>query len=47
MEDVGPERRPLKAELPHLKFEIEPLRMSAKERAQARELLEETLRRIG
>ena len=46
MESVAPGSRLIKAEMPHLRVEIEPLRMSAKERQEARELLQETLRRL-
>ena len=46
MESVAPGSRPIKAEMPHLRLEIEPLRMSAKERQEAKELLQETLRRL-
>ena len=42
----GAREPPIKAEMPHLRVEIEPLRMSAKERQEARELLQETLRRL-
>ena len=46
MEDVAPDSRPIKAEMPHLRLEIEPLRMSAQERQEAKKLLQETLQRL-
>jgi adenylate cyclase len=40
-------RRPLRVELPHLKLDAEPARMSAAEREQAARALQEALARLG
>ena len=43
MENIEPEERPLKADLPHLRFELDTRRMSAAEHDEARELLQSAL----
>jgi class 3 adenylate cyclase len=46
LENIEPEARPLKADLPHLRFELDPRRMSAAEHKEARELLQSALKRL-
>jgi hypothetical protein len=46
LENIAPEARPLKVDLPHLRFELDPRRMSAAETEDARKLLQSALKRL-
>jgi len=47
LENVEPDSRPLMADLPHFRFELDPLHMSVAEQQEARRLVEEALRRLA
>jgi adenylate cyclase len=47
LENVEPGKRPLSADLPHLRLEIDPGRMPAEELRQATQLLQEALARLS
>jgi class 3 adenylate cyclase len=46
LENIEPRKRALNADLPHLRLEFDPGRMSAEEQSQATQLLQEALARI-
>ena len=46
LENLQPEAQPLKADLPHLRFELDPRRMSPAEHEEARTLLQSALNRL-
>ncbi len=47
LDELEPGARPLRAELAHLRLELDPRRMSAEEQGEAKRLLEEALKRLA
>jgi adenylate cyclase len=47
VENLDPDRRPLRTDLPHLRFEFDPHHMSEDEQRQAKRLLQEALARLA
>jgi adenylate cyclase len=47
LENLEPKNRPLRADLPHLRLELDPRRMPLEEQGKARKLLEDALARLS